>query len=118
MANRRVDREKDWRGIIREWSRSDLSQRRFCERRKIIYPTFCYWRRRIAEIDGCRGAPKKPEESTAHPFVQVEVKPSDRVGSTCFYEVTLESGHLIRVPFQFEPDSLDRLIQILEGHRC
>lgn len=118
MANRREDREKYWRGIVEDWSESDLSKRRYCEARKISYSSFCYWRRRLAEVADSRGSSTKGDESSTHPFIPVEIKPSVRVESTWFYEVTLEGGHLIRVPFHFEPDSLGRLIEVLEGRPC
>jgi hypothetical protein len=43
MANRRMDREEYWRGIMEDWSESVLSQRRFCQASRISY-----WRFRVS----------------------------------------------------------------------
>ena len=118
MANQRVDRESYWHEIMEDWSESDLSQRRFCGARKLGYSAFCYWRRRLAKLDGSRGASKKADGPSIHPFIPVEVKPSGPAGSRLSYEVTLESGCRISVPFHFEPESLERLIEVLEGRLC
>lgn len=118
MANRGLEREEYWRGIIEGWTESDLSQRRFCEATRISYSTFCYWRRRLSTLDGPEDASKRAGRSETHPFVPVEIKPSVRTLSPLYYEVTLESGRQVRVPFQFEPESLVQLIAILEGNGC
>jgi len=118
MASRRVEREEYWRGIIGDWSKSELSQRGFCEATRVSYSSFCYWRRRLAELDGARGASKEVEDSFTHQFVPVKIKPSGPTSSPLFYEVTLQGGHQVRVPFHFEPESLVQLIAILEGNGC
>ena len=102
MANQRVDRESYWHEIMEDWSESDLSLRRFCGARKLGYSAFSYWRRRLAKLDGSRGASKKADGPSIHPFIPVEVKPSGPAGSRLSYEVTLESGCRISVPFHFE----------------
>jgi hypothetical protein len=113
-----MDREEYWRGIMEDWSESVLSQRRFCQASRISYSSFCYWRRRLAEVDGSRGASQKAEESSTSPFIPVTIKPPGPELSPLSYEVTLESGRRIGVPFHFDPESLGRLIEVLEGRPC
>ena len=109
MANRGLEREEYWRGIVEDWTESDLSQRRFCEATRISYPTFCYWRRRLRE---------EGEDESTTPFIPVEVKPPRRGTGLSYYEVHLEGHAWIRVPFDFESDSLVRLIGLLRGEGC
>jgi hypothetical protein len=40
-------KEQDWRGVIRDHKQSGLTQRDFCEARRIAYSTFQYWSKRI-----------------------------------------------------------------------
>jgi hypothetical protein len=98
-----------WPGVFDDWAASGLSQRRFCEARGIAFSTFCYWRRRLRET---------PEVESSSPFIPVEIKPPIRSSRSSHYEVRLECGARIRVPFDFEKESLARLIGLLEGDRC
>ena len=45
----------EWLVLIRDWEQSGDTQQSFCERRKINYNTFKYWRHRL------RGQTKVPE---------------------------------------------------------
>lgn len=107
MAIRKKSGREYWRGVFEEWSAGGLSQRVFCEGRGIALSSFCYWRRRLRE-----------EGESSSLFVPVEIRPSVRLTSSSAYEVRLESGIRIRVPADFESDSLVRLIGLLEGDRC
>jgi hypothetical protein len=109
MANRKKSRSDYWRGLLERWSASGLSQRRFCEERGISLSTFTYWRRRL------RG---ESEVESQVPFIPVEIKPPQGSRRPSHYEVRLESGARIRVPFDFESDSLLRLIDLLRDGRC
>jgi hypothetical protein len=105
MANRKKDGREYWWGVFEEWSSSGLSQRRFCEERGISFSTFCYWRRRL------RG----DNEVESPPFIPVEVRSPPQSSHASQYEVRLEDGVRIRVPFDFERESLIRLIGLLRG---
>lgn len=109
MANRKKSRSDYWRGVLEKWSACGLSQRRFCEERGISLSTFCYWRRRLRE---------RSESGATSTFIPVEIKRPRRGIGFSYYEIRLESGARIRVPFDFESDSLLRLIGLLDGGRC
>jgi len=106
MSNQKTKKRERWRAIFEEWSSSGLSQRRFCDDREIRYSTFCYWRRRLRE---------EIEIESASPFIPVEIKPTPRSFRSSHYEVRLEDGVRIRVPSDFESESLARLIGLLRG---
>ena len=109
MPKRKKTGLEYWRGVIREWLASGVSQRGFCEDRGMSFSTFCYWRRRLREEGG--------SESSSH-FIPVEVSSPVRLTGPSAYEVCLESGIRIRVPSDFEGDALLRLIGLLQGDRC
>ncbi|MCA9413976.1 MAG: hypothetical protein KC944_22370 [Candidatus Omnitrophica bacterium] len=106
MANRKKSGRDHWRGVFEEWSASGLSQRGFCEERGISFSTFCYWRRRL------RG---ESEVESQSPFIPVEIKDPLQPRHPSQYEVYLEGGIRIRVPSDFESESLSRLVGLL---RC
>jgi len=109
MSKRKKSGREYWRSVIEKWSSSGLSQRQFCEESGISLSTFCYWRRRLRE---------DAETGPASRFIPVEIKPPRRGTALSCYEVRLESGARIRVPFDFESDSLVRLIDLLRGDGC
>lgn len=58
-----VEKQKRWRGIMREATQSDLSIREFCRRRKIKESEYYRWQQRLSEAaplrdlvfaNGCR----------------------------------------------------------------
>ena len=41
---------KHWTDLIEQWSESGLSAKAWCEQEHLTYPTFCYWRRKLQEL--------------------------------------------------------------------
>ena len=41
--------EREWKALVDEHERSDLTMKEFCRRREISYWTFREWRRRLSE---------------------------------------------------------------------
>lgn len=109
MPKRKKSGREYWRRVLKEWSSSGLSQRGFCEDRGISLSSFCYWRRRL-RVEG--------EEVSPSPFIPVEVRGGTMLPQPTPFEVRLRNGIRIRVPADFESDSLLRLIGLLEGDRC
>ena len=59
-AKRRdVEKEKYWRGVIREGARSGLSIREFCRQKRIKESQFYAWRRELKYRDEEKGRPKR-----------------------------------------------------------
>jgi len=110
MGKRTIEKKAYWREVFEEWSSSGISQRQFCEERGIAYSTFCYWRGQVLRDRG--------EEITSSLFLPVEVKPPVASSPSQDYEVCLENGVRIRVPPDFEGDSLLRLIRLLRSGEC
>ena len=109
MSKRKKRGRESWIRLFEEWLSSGSSQRCFCERRGISFSTFCYWRRRLRGEGEVRSQPS---------FIPVEIKPLHQSIRPSHYEVRLKDGVRIRVPSDFESESLSRLIDLFLGERC
>lgn len=113
------DRAKYWAGLVAEWERSGQSQVEFCNRRGLKVVTFAWWKRRLQipsqDMPKRRGRPPK----VSNRFIEVRLPgPSSSLpgmSSASGYEVVLASGRSIRVPAQFDPQILSRLITAVES---
>lgn len=115
-----TDRAKYWRSIVEQWEWSGLSRAEFCRQRGINGGTFAWWKRRLRQASGelpaRRGRPRKGAER----FVEVRVAPASAVelagtSSLPAYEIVLARGRSIRVPSQFDGQTLSRLISAVES---
>jgi hypothetical protein len=112
-----TDRAKYWRSIVEQWEWSGLSRAEFCRQRGINCGTFAWWKRRLRQVSGelpaRRGRPRKGAER----FVEVRLASAGSAAtfSAAAYEVVLAGGRLIRVPSQFDGQTLSRLISAVES---
>jgi hypothetical protein len=83
----------------------------FCAGEGLACSTFSYWRRKLARSGGTtKGTPA---------LVPVEVVPDGRVSMAgAPLELVLRTGHVVRVPPDFDEGSLARLVWALERHPC
>ena len=106
-----TERARYWSDLVAAWSRSGLSQAEFCRRRGVKVASLAWWKRQLHKPDGDlpkrRGRPPK----TASRFVEVRLAGV----SSATYEVVLARGRSIRVPSQFDPETLSRLITAVES---
>lgn len=107
--------------LVRDWPRSGLTQRVYCERHGIALSTFSYWRRRL------RGEPIPCEESRqamseAIEFREIvisdDMSPSERRGdvessgiSAYSVEIVLINGVVVRVARDVEPLTLRAILE-------
>lgn len=102
-----VGRDQHWRIIIGRWRRSGLTVRAFCHREGIKEPKFYWWRRKVDQA-----AQPKPA------FLPVHVVADEaRAPATCGVEVVLANGRCLRVQPGFDPGTLVKLVDLLEGGR-
>ena len=65
MASKRTYRNADqWLSILNDHGQSGLSAMAFCKARKLGYPSFMAWRRRL-------GSDKKPEDASPPAFIEL-----------------------------------------------
>jgi transposase-like protein len=103
----RSEKEQYWRGVIRRCERSKQTVRAFCGEHGLSEQSFYWWKRTIAErdqrADGPAFVPLRVSSSTAAPALEVVAGP----------------GRVIRVPTDFDADTLRRLLAVLEeGPSC
>ena len=107
-----TERARYWADQLAAWKRSGLSQVEFCRRENINGGTFAWWKRQLRKAGGKpakrRGRPRKRSGR----FVEVRLAEASTVQG---YEVLLARGRSIRVPPQFDPQTLSRLIAAVES---
>lgn len=119
------DRRSYWRDLIEQWERSGGTQEAFCAARGVAVSSFRWWKWKLgAERAGAPQSrrPKRPAAPKAGPaFIPVRVvergdgfEPAACGGS---FELWLAGGVRLRVPRDFEAESLARLLAVLGGQR-
>jgi hypothetical protein len=104
-------KERFWRTTVRQWRRSGLSVRAFCQQQCLSEPNFYAWRRILAE-----------RQAEGVHFVPVKVATEPRSvpaanGSASGLELVLGRGRVLRVGAGFDADTLQRLLAVLEEGR-
>lgn len=96
-----LEREKFWRGLIREQKSSGLSISAFCREREVSVASFFSWRKRL-------GQRSEPTPAAAQ-FVAIDLP------AAAPFEVRLPNGCRILVPARFDASSLSSIIDVLES---
>lgn len=134
-----TERARYWATQVRAWERSELTQAEYCRRRRIKAGSFAWWKRQLlgpaggrptrladrlkqsAKASKPRGQLTKPSEPTkggvrsakwSAPFVELPLASAFAVPT---YELVLVGGRTIRIPSQFDPQVLSRLISVIES---
>lgn len=109
MMQRSKDKERFWRGKVRQWRRSGLSVRVFCAEHHLSEPSFYGWRRTLAERD-----------AAAVPFAPVRIVPEREPMTEAAadgLELILSGGRRLRIGSSFDAPTLQRLLALLEEDR-
>ena len=106
-------REERWRGILNEQEASGLSPAAFCLRESISQSVYYWWKKTIRERD----EKSRKDKSHSLALVPVRVTAAHTAGPTTF-DVVLSNERVLRVPTGFDPESLKRLIALLENGAC
>lgn len=112
-----TQRAKYWQGLLGQWKDSGLSQAEFCRRRSLKPMTFYWWKRKLSangKTVSRRGARGKRSSvlSQAGGFVEVQLA---RPGGPGDYEVVLSRGRVVRLPGDFDAETVTRLISAVEA---
>jgi hypothetical protein len=104
--------ETRWRAVVREQERSGESVADFARSRGISPSTLYWWRSSLKRRRGPRrGGPRLAEITLVSSGGVIER------GGGAMFELVLGCGRRVRVPSVFDPDSLQRLLGVLE-RRC
>lgn len=97
--------------ILKEYQRSGLSLLAFAGRHGLCYASLLRWRARPHQGAEALVAP----DAQANPrFVPVKIESEGLSGD---YVLSWAGGRSLKIPLQFEADSLRRLLTVLEGVR-
>jgi hypothetical protein len=108
------ERAAYWQRLLGEWEQSGLSQAEFCRRRGLRAVNLAWWKRRLRGSPGRpRGGRQRVTRSAGHAaFVELAL-PSHPVRGGLGYELVLPSGVGLRLPADFDPERVARLVQAL-----
>jgi len=108
-----TERERFWSSLIEERAVSGQSLREFAAEKGVVQSTLAWWGSEIKRREARRTGrpPRSVREAKTIPLVPVTVAEShmDPV-----FEVALPGGAAVRVPTDFDADSLRRLVAVLE----
>jgi hypothetical protein len=117
MPQRDPAKEQYWRRLLRQWQRSGLTPREFCDEQRITEPSFYAWRREIARRDQQASKRRKRQSPRTIPaFIKLAI--NDEVSMLPAIEVVLSERRLLRVRPGFDADLLRQLVRILEEPPC
>ena len=91
--------------VMLRWRRSNLSVRAFCRAEGVSEPSFYGWRRKLDHSEH-----KKPAFLPVHVITDEAEEPATRG-----IEVVLANGRSLRVGPGFDPDTLVKLVDLLEA---
>jgi transposase-like protein len=97
--------------ILREHRGSGLSLLAFARKHGLCYASLLRWRSRQGQ--GAQ-VPALPDTQADPRFVPVKIESEALSGD---YVLSWAGGRSLKIPPQFEPDSLRRLLAVLEGAR-
>jgi len=98
--------------MVRQWHRSGVSVRAYCEEHGLSEPSFYGWRRSLAERDAV-GVRFVPVHVAAEPGPQT---PADAAAAAAL-ELVLGAGRRLRIGPGFDGPTLQRLLPLLEESR-
>ena len=108
VLGRRSVREKTT--LLNQYRRSGLSLLAFAQSHQLCYSTLIRWRKRFGQHAQSQRAPKV---APSPKFIPVRLEPEPAPGAP--YVLGLSGGRSLKIPRQFETDSLRRLLAVLEG---
>jgi transposase len=108
QATRALGRAAHWQRVLGRWRRSGLSVRAFCQVEGVSVPSFYWWRRKLEPADH-----RTPAFLPVH-VVTEEVKEP----ATSANEIVLANGRCLRVGPGFDPDTLVKVVDLLEAGRA
>ena len=99
-------RERRWRGHLRAWAGSGLSQAAYCRREGLTANDFSWWKREIARRD-------RSTAKSAPTFVPVLVAPPPPMAYS--FELSLQSGRVLRFDGRVDAAALGAVVRALEA---
>jgi hypothetical protein len=106
--------ERQWIKIMADWRRCGVQGSQFCRRRRLAYSAFRFWKKELPDRERRRrerrGAPEKAS------FRIIPVRVVEKSPPVVPLEV-LSGGRTLRIPGDFDPTLLRKVLSVLEGPR-
>ncbi len=124
QRRRDPEKERSWRRAFRDWRRSELSVREFCDWRSLSEASFYAWRRELAKRDregvsrGGRTANGPSMKAGQFLPVQIVADAALDSGADRCLEVHLPTGVRLRIPSGFDRQTLADVLSALERRAC
>jgi hypothetical protein len=124
MANGEIreetKRSRYWRRQVKAWESSGLTQVAFCQQKGLSLPAFRWWRGEFKKQREAEHEEKtsrtaecvRRDEGTEFIPVVLREAAEEENGQI---EVILRSGHRVSVLPHFDTETLQRVVQVLEG---
>ena len=116
-------REAHWRRLLQRWKQSRLPKKEFAQREGISPDVLYWWDREIQrrDQDGRRATAKHPKQASPatrrNAFIPVRVvEPTSPVAVSPLEIVA--GGRVVRVRAGFDPETLRRVVAVLEDRAC
>jgi hypothetical protein len=108
---------EEWRERVRAWQASGLSCAQFAQRAKVHPGTLMWWRWKLTSGDGDRPRSRAKSAHAASALTFVELAPQAApFAAASESRIELEVGRVrLRVPDQFRPETLARVLEVLEA---
>lgn len=104
-----------WQETVEAWSRSGLSQVEYCRRHELTLSTFRWWRRKLR--DRAVSLPNKISSKVVnHSFLPVHLLEPQSHHS--FIEIHLPGERRIQVTPGFDPETLKKVLAVLDACAC
>jgi hypothetical protein len=116
-----AQREEHGRRVVARQEQSGLTRAAFSRREGINESALSWWARELSERSQARrpvGAARQPKPARRPAFLPVRVIQAAPRASGSALEVVTRGGHVVRVPADFDPAALRRLISALEAQPC
>jgi transposase-like protein len=110
VTRQTVEARERWTRIVREWRKSGLSVRAFCQKHGVPEYGLYAWRRRFRNE---KGTDRRDGKAA---FVPVRVVPQGT--SSTGLEISFPSGHVLRAGPQVDTETLARAVALLDGKPC
>lgn len=105
--------EKSWIPILAEWKKTGLGVREFCRKRHLRESAFWFWKKELPDRE--RRRREQRQAKPGGPALRIlPVRVVKDASSGAPIEV-LSGGRTVRIPGDFDPGILRKVLSVLEG---
>ncbi len=111
---RRSELPAYWRRQLLGWSGSGLTQAQFCREHDLSPAAFSWWKAKLRDELNLPHRCVRKRAVKKDRFIELHLPEAPPVAGTPRCELVLTNGRRITVPNRFDPEVLERLIQVAQ----